>query len=191
MSPRNHSNSKNAPDAVTAELLQATYRYALSLSACPADAEDLVQEAWLRSRERYGADADRQIVFRIVRNLYIDGWRRARRFPTDEFDTTIAGDRQFADTDSSCDPVRNCGEGALGRHLAALRDIEREVLLLSVVEGYSAREIAVLTDLSRGSVLSLVHRAKAKMQQGLDADEAEARARRTKALQLVVSRNKR
>ena len=191
MPAKHPSTGEAGPDAATAELLQAVYRYALSLSANHADAEDLVQEGWLRSRERYGVGVDRRIVFRTVRNLYIDGWRRARRFPTDEFDTGIASDNQLADNDSSRDPVRNCGEGALGRHLAELRDIEREVLLLSVVEGYSASEIAVLLNRSRGTVLSLVHRAKAKLQQALDADEIEASDRRARALRLVVPRNKR
>ena len=151
MPPRRVPTGNDGPDAATAELLQAVFRYALSLCANPIDAEDLVQEGWLRARERYGTGADRKIVFRVVRNLYIDGWRRASRYPTVELCTTGNDEIQLIDDDASRDPVRSCGEGLLGQHLAGLRDTEREALLLSVVEGYSASEIASLTDSTRGT----------------------------------------
>ena len=186
MPPRKTPTGNDGPDAATAELLQAAFRYALSLSASPTDAEDLVQEAWLRARERYGADVDSKIVFRVVRNLYIDGWRRASRFPTVELSTTGDDEMHLIDNDGSRDPVRSCGEGMLGQHLADLRDTEREALLLSVVEGYSASEIASLTDSTRGSVLSLVHRAKLKIQQALDTKTDDVHDRDVKSLRLVV-----
>ena len=182
-------NLVNGPDAATAELLQSAYRYAMSLSANSADAEDLVQEGWLRARERYGANADRKIVFRIVRNLYIDGWRRAARFPTVDFDTTSTANMQLKDGDASRDPERSCGDGALGRHLAQLRDEEREALLLSVVEGYSAGEIASLIGKPRGTVLSLVHRAKQKIQLAMNGEERDAKLKRSGSLSLVEPRN--
>lgn len=186
MPPRRTTTGNNGPDAATVELLQAVFRYSLSLCANPTDAEDLVQEGWLRARERYGAGADRKIVFRVVRNLYIDGWRRARRFPTVELGATSEGEIQLIDDDASRDPVRNCGEGLLGQHLADLRDTEREALLLSVVEGYSASEIASLTDSTRGTVLSLVHRAKLKLQKALDAEPGDEHNQDTKSLRLVA-----
>lgn len=187
MLPRKTPTDKSVPDAATAELLQAVFRYALSLSASPTDAEDLVQEGWLRARERYGKGADRKIVFRVVRNLYIDGWRRASRFPTVEISTTGEDEIQLIDDDGSRDPVRSCGEGMLGQHLANLRDTEREALLLSVIEGYSASEIASLTDSTRGTVLSLVHRAKVKIQQALDSESGDRSDQDAKTLRLVVT----
>ena len=161
------------PDAATAELLQAAYRYAVGLASDPVDAEDLVQAGWLRVRERYGADADRRLLFRTIRNLHFDGWRRARRFPAEALDEA---DARHSD-EGAGDPSRACGGGALGAQLARLRDVEREALLLSVVEGYSATEIAALTGGTRGTVLSLVHRAKAKLQGWLDEVEGEGEAR--------------
>lgn len=44
-----------------------------------------------------------------------------------------------------------------------LRSQEREALFLTAVEGYTAQEIADLTHQPRGTVLSLVHRAKQKI----------------------------
>ena len=82
--------------------------------------------------------------------------------------------------------MRSSGEGLLGQHLAGLRDTEREALLLSVVEGYSASEIASLTDSTRGTVLSLVHRAKLKIQQALDTESSDVRDQGSQSLRLVV-----
>ena len=62
-------------------------------------------------------------------------------------------------------------EGALTR----LRAPEREALFLNVVEGYTAREIAALTNQPRGTVLSLIHRAKQQLRQALEAGYSGAR----------------
>ena len=51
--------------------------------------------------------------------------------------------------------------------LAVLCREEREVLYLNVVEGYSAQEIAILTDCSRNTILSLIYRGKQKFAQFL------------------------
>ena len=60
-------------------------------------------------------------------------------------------------------------DAALGR----LRIEEREALYLAAVEGYTASEIAELTDRPRGSVLSLLHRAKARLRDVLRCEQEE------------------
>lgn len=47
------------------------------------------------------------------------------------------------------------------------------VLLLSAVEGYTAREIGEMLDLPRGTVLSLMHRARTKLRRWLDPRQSE------------------
>lgn len=51
----------------------------------------------------------------------------------------------------------------MDRFLRQLRDVERETLYLSVVEGYTADEISTMTSTARGTVLSMLHRAKIKL----------------------------
>ena len=53
------------------------------------------------------------------------------------------------------------------RALGRLRDDEREVLFLAAVEGYTATELAELTDKPRGTILSMIHRAKKKLREVL------------------------
>ena len=57
--------------------------------------------------------------------------------------------------------------GALDRALSRLRPQERAALVLSAVEGYTAREIAEFLDCPRGTVLSLMFRARQKLQRWL------------------------
>ena len=147
-------------------LLASAYRYAASLAANVPDAEDLVHESWVRVRSRYGEDASRAVLFRAIRNLYVDRWRHETRFPSRPLDDSEA----FAPDAGENDPSRGC-DGGLGAHLARLRDVEREALFLSVIEGYTAAEIAELTDSTRGNVLSLIHRAKRKLQRWIDEAE--------------------
>lgn len=61
----------------------------------------------------------------------------------------------------------------LERALDQLRATEREILFLSVLEEYSAREIAELTGRPRGTILSIIHRAKKKLRGWITRDEAK------------------
>ena len=55
--------------------------------------------------------------------------------------------------------------------LAFLRPEEREALYMNAVEGYSAREIAELTDRPRNTVLSLIHRGKKKFRDAIRREQ--------------------
>jgi RNA polymerase sigma-70 factor (ECF subfamily) len=122
---------------------------------------DLVQEAWLRLEQKGGV-RDRAQLFLTIRRLYIDQYRHARviRFESLENVTELAG--------SGCSIAGVLAAADLEKPLARLREEEREVLFLSVVEGYTAQEVADLTQRPRNTVLSLIHRARAKLRRELD-----------------------
>lgn len=139
------------------ELLQAGFQYAYALTHHRQDAEDLVQTAWLKLYQRHGEVERKALFFTTIRNLYIDQYRRRQRIRF----TTLNSEQAHL-------PARN-GSAAqdtgiiMEQLLAKLRDAEREALFLHVVEGYSASEIAALTDRPRGSILSLIHRGRQKL----------------------------
>ena len=139
------------------ELLQAGFQYAYALTHHHHDAEDLVQTAWLKLYQRYGAVTTKALFFTTVRNLYIDQYRRRQRL---QF-TSLTG--EHACLSAAGNTVREGTEATLDQLLAQLRDVEREALFLHVVEGYSSSEIATLTSKPRGTVLSLIHRGKQKL----------------------------
>ena len=141
-----------------AELLHAAFRYAHALCSHYELAEDLVHEAWLKVVESHGPVPDRALLFRVIRNLYIDDFRHRRRFPKESFDDHEYRMYSPEDPSSHASEDRQLSDG-----LNQLRDEEREALFLWVFEGYTAAEIATLIDKSRGTVLSLIHRAKGKL----------------------------
>ncbi|HVS32322.1 MAG TPA: RNA polymerase sigma factor [Thermoanaerobaculia bacterium] len=148
-------------------LLDAAYRYAVSLTHEPGEAEDLVQDAAL-ALLRTNAEWERSYLFVTIRNRFIDRYRRNRRIA---FVALEQEDGTAVDVPDLTFEVRDVLEtGALDRALAQLRAEEREALFLAVVEGYTADEIGKLTARPRGTILSLLHRAKKKLRQLLGGD---------------------
>src|SRR6266571_1052258 len=141
-------------------LLESGYRYAFSLAHDSAEAEDLLQDACL-SILASGASWERPYLFATIRNRFIDRYRRNRKilFLSLEREDEAGDDMEETNWEAP-DVLQN---GALGRALAALRVEERETLFLAVVEGYTAEEIGELTSRPRGTILSLLHRTKAKL----------------------------
>ena len=151
--------STDSPTSTDAELLQAGYRYALALTHHPQDAEDLAQEAWLNLSRRYGRVESRAILFTTVRNLFIDQCRRRKVVQFESMD------REDPPELPSISPKEPGVKGDVDRLLAILRPNEREMLFLHYHQGHTAEEIARMTSQPRGTVLSLIHRAIAKMRE--------------------------
>ncbi len=149
-------------DALQA-LMTRGYRFAMSLCGDPAQADDLTQDAWLSVRKARGPETP-AYFFRAIRSRWIDTLRKPVLYVvTDEPpDGEVApiGQRQVDD------------RSELAPLLAALRPDEREVLYLCVVEGYSASEAGALIGKPRNTVLSLLHRGRARVREVL-ADERE------------------
>ncbi len=146
------------------DLLQAGFRYALSLRPAPGEADDLVQEAWLRLHRARGRVRDQALLFRAIRNLFIDHYRRERLVVFEPLDSVAetADGAPLLDDRVTLDDLK--------APLESLRSEEREALFLNVVEGYTAQEIADLTERPRGTVLSLIHRAKRKLREALTSE---------------------
>jgi RNA polymerase sigma-70 factor (ECF subfamily) len=143
------------------DLLNAGLRYALSLVHAEPDAEDLVQEAWLRLYQKKDREINKSLLFTSIRNLFIDQYRRGKLAVFSQFDE----EQEYPDLTSLPSDVTMRD---LERALGVLRPEEREAIFLNSVEGYTAEEIANFTQRSRGTVLSLIHRGKQKMAKTLN-----------------------
>ncbi|HEY3901538.1 MAG TPA: RNA polymerase sigma factor [Chthoniobacter sp.] len=151
--------STDSPTPTDAQRLQKGYRYALALTHHPADAEDLVHEAWLNLSRRYGRVETNAVLFTAVRNLFVDQCRRKKIV---QFDSLDEPERPELPAAAESEPGI---QGDLDALLAILRPIEREALFLHYYEGRTAEEIGQMTGQPRGTVLSLLHRAMAKLRQ--------------------------
>ncbi|MBF0244483.1 MAG: RNA polymerase sigma factor [Planctomycetes bacterium] len=156
-------------DQHTEELLQAGYRYALSLTHDENAAEDLVQETWLKLF-RCGklADCKKGLFSVTLRNLFIDQYRRKQRVVFEALDP------EFHSPEYSCELDDEIDGEDLKQALALIKSEEREAIYLNVVEGYTTQEIAELTGRPRGTILSLIHRGKKKLMRHLTRGTPDA-----------------
>ncbi len=146
-------------------LLQSGFRYACSLTHQQAEAEDLVQEAWLKLVRRKQSEQDpswsKSLFFVTLRNLYIDRYRRNRLVVLEPLDEPLAGAGLHDESGSEQEIAMDIQW--LERSLSMLRVEEREAIYLHLVEGYTAAEVAELTERSRNTVLSLIQRGRKKL----------------------------
>ncbi|MDZ7769522.1 MAG: sigma-70 family RNA polymerase sigma factor [Woeseiaceae bacterium] len=145
------------------------YRYAAWLSRDPGIAEDVVQESMLRAWKSLEALRDdaaaKQWLLTIVRRENARYFERKRLETVDIDDLTPAQSAMIADGDTSeLDEVRQA--------IYRLEDDYREPLVLQVLLGYSTKEIAELIGIKPGAVLTRLHRARIKLKELHDRDEA-------------------
>ena len=143
-----------------AELAQAGYRYALSVARHHQDAEDLVQQAWMKLVRAYGKVEGTPVLFRTIRNLFYDQKRRSKIV-------------QFEPLDSHPESGKTESKGVsldMELLMSRLRPEESEALYLNVVEGYTASEISSQTGSPRGTILSHIHRARQKLAKALGSE---------------------
>lgn len=157
------------------DLLQHAYRYACSLTRSTHDAEDLVQEAWVKLMTSTGYVENKSLLFTTIRNLFIDQYRHNNLIVFDSLDETA----EPVALDTPDPSYINSRE--LAQALGHLRHEENEALFLNIVMGYTAQEIAELTDRSRNTVLSLISRGKKKLAELLSTDQAIAKGARNKS----------
>lgn len=150
------------------ELLQDGFRFALSLTHNKSDAEDLVQECWVKLYEKQGTIENRSLLFTVIRNRFIDIYRKKKR-ECREFPEEIHDDHSGAQAIVDGVQIQRVEE-AMGQ----LKPKEREIIYLQCVEQYSASEISDLTGHPRGSVLSLLSRARAKLKAILSFEREQA-----------------
>jgi len=165
-----------AEDAAISALVDqyagALYRVAYSVLRNPTDAEDAVQEAFLRVlRHRHTLDEvrDHRIwLIRIVWNIVLDRKRRAKTRP--ETDDVAELARVLPSTGLSAEELAAAAQHH-ARVLACVEQLpakEREVLLLSAFEELSSVEIAAVLGITESSVRSRLFRARNLMAGLLD-----------------------
>jgi len=145
-----------------AELLQHGYRYALSITHNTTQAEDLLQDAWVAILQADGPQ-NKGYLFTAIRNHFINHSKRDKLVPMVALESYEAEQHQN-------DSFFEITNETLQQSLEILRPVEREALFLSAVEGYTAEEIANHTKQPRGTILSLIHRARKKVRQYFKRD---------------------
>ena len=146
--------------------LDAAYNLARWLVGNPADADDIVQEAFLRALRFFdgfrGGDS-RAWLLKIVRNTSYSWLRKNRPAQlTDEFDETIHSDEN-ADENAEMKLLSRAESERVINALEALPLTFREILVLREIEGLSYKEISEVTGVAMGTVMSSLSRARHRL----------------------------
>ena len=163
------------------EYMPALYSAALRMTRNPADAEDLVQETYLRAYRGFAGFEPgtnlRAWLYRILTNTFINSYRSKKRRP-DEVDLDEAeefslyrrlGGLEAAEAGRTpeAEVLDSMPDEVVKEALESLPEQFRMAVLLADVEGFSYKEIAEIMDVPIGTVMSRLHRGRKQLQQRL------------------------
>ena len=165
------------------EQLDAVYRMALQLAKNPDEAQDLVQETYVKAirsaagfEERGGGI--RSWLFTILHNTFYTRIKRAAKGPKSVEEFFEADEREtLPDEAPPAWDLKSLDwehvDERLKRAIEELSPEHRETLLLWGVEGLKYREIADITGVPIGTVMSRLHRARKQLADSLEELTAE------------------
>jgi RNA polymerase sigma-70 factor, ECF subfamily len=146
------------------------YSYAFYLSGDKQQADDLLQDTYLKAYRFYnkferGTNA-KAWLYRIMKNTYINEYRRTHRQPEIvEYDEQISAYQMLPGVGSSIDEFRDALENksfddTMATAIAALPEKFKSVIVLRDIEDLPYEEIADLLEVPIGTVRSRLHRAR-------------------------------
>ncbi len=162
-------------------LMSSLYAAAVRMTRNAADAEDLVQETYLRAYRGFGGFEEgtnlKAWLYRILTNTYINMYRAKQRRPDEtELDETedlylyrrLGGLEAAAASRSAEDELMDWFTDAEVKDaIESLPEQFRLAVLLADVEGFAYKEIAEILDIPIGTVMSRLHRGRKALQKRL------------------------
>jgi RNA polymerase sigma-70 factor, ECF subfamily len=173
--------SKLGFDQTALEHIDALYGYAMTLTRNTTEAEDLVQETYLRAASaanRPGGDSNlKGWLFVIMRNAWLNQLRHKNCGP------------RFVDLEPNEQPVdethetphvvflRKLEQEQVREAIESLPDAYREIVVLRDIEGFTYQEIAMVLNCPAGTVMSRLGRARGKLRKLLSTWQTKTRIR--------------
>jgi len=163
--------------AATLEHIDALYGYAMTLARDKTEAEDLVQETYLRAvRAANQPQPEKNLkawLFVIMRNTWLNIMRHKHHgLRIFEFDDENAAGTAI---DKTYDPhvvyLRKLEQEQVREAIEKLPDAYREIIVLRDIEGFSYHEIATVLNCPAGTVMSRLGRARGKLREALSAGQ--------------------
>jgi len=155
------------------------YSAALRMTRNPADAEDVVQETFLKAYRAYASYTEgtnlKAWLYRILTNTYINKYRKAQRRPSevelgelqDLYLYKRLGESSGASQSAEADMLDEFVDTDVIEALESLPETFRFPVLLADVDGFSYKEIAEMLDIPIGTVMSRLHRGRKALQKKL------------------------
>lgn len=160
-------------------LLDQLYGGALRLTRNPADAEDLVQETYIKAFQAFDGFTQgtnlKAWMYRIMTNLYITNYRKAQRRPTQtsaeeitDYQLLSSASHESQGLESAeVEALKKLPTSEISEALNALSEDYRMVVYYADVEGLAYKEIAEIMGVPLGTVMSRLHRGRKKLRDAL------------------------
>jgi RNA polymerase sigma-70 factor (ECF subfamily) len=161
----------------TEQFMGSLYSAALRMTRNPSDAEDLVQETYLKAYRGYGSFRAgtnlKAWLYRILTNTFINSYRAKRRHP-EETELEEVEDfylfRRLGGLEAAEEVeevLESMTDEEVKQAIESLPESFRMAVLLADVEGFSYKEIAEIMDVPIGTVMSRLHRGRRALQKAL------------------------
>ena len=167
------------------DYMDQLYGAALRLTRNPSDAEDIVQETYVKAFTAFhqftpGTNL-KAWLFRILTNTFINNYRKAQRQPQTDGSEDVedwqlaraAGHTSSGLPSAEMEALAMIPDSAVTDALGNLRPEFRQVVLLADVEGFSYKEISEIMGTPIGTVMSRLNRARAQLRAQLTEQAAE------------------
>ncbi|MGZ5318005.1 MAG: sigma-70 family RNA polymerase sigma factor [Actinomycetota bacterium] len=160
-------------------LLPSLYGAAMRLTRNPSDAEDLVQETYLRAFRGFGGFTEgtnlKAWLYRILTNQFINTYRKKQREPQivegpDDLDEWYLYDKlggRSVEASAETEVLDQIPDADVKAALESLSENFRIPVLLADVEGFSYKEIAEIMETPIGTVMSRLHRGRKALEKAL------------------------
>ena len=163
------------------EHMASLYTAALRMTRNPADAEDLVQETYLKAYRAFGSFQQgtnlKAWLYRILTNTFINSYRSRKRRPEQtEIDDVedlylyrrLGGlEAAAAGRSAEEEVIDRFTDDEVKEAIESLPEQFRMAVLLADVEGFSYKEIAEILEIPIGTVMSRLHRGRRALQKSL------------------------
>lgn len=159
--------------------VDALYNTAYRMTRNAEDAEDLVQETYLKAYKHFDKfDPGTNLkawLFKIMKNTFINNYRKSKRQPPKSDFTAIEEAFESRVSDEAAGKIRNPEEDLLEnvldedvqRAIDALPDDYRMAVLLADLESFSYKEIAEILEVPLGTVMSRLYRGRKLLEEAM------------------------
>jgi RNA polymerase sigma-70 factor, ECF subfamily len=160
-------------------LLPSLYGAAMRMTRNPSDAEDLLQDTYLRAFRGFASFHEgtnlKAWLYRILTNSFINNYRKKQREPQtvegpDDVDEWYLYDRlggRSVELSAENEVLDRIPDEDVKAALESLPENFRLAVLLADVEGFSYKEIAEIMEVPIGTVMSRLHRGRKALERAL------------------------
>ncbi|KAM9863557.1 sigma-70 family RNA polymerase sigma factor [Leucobacter sp. BZR 635] len=160
-------------------LLDQLFGAAMKMTRNPQDAQDLVQETYLKAFQAFSSFTEgtnlKAWLYRIMTNSYINTYRKKQRQPflgaVEELEDWQLGGAESTTAMSSqsaeAEAIDRTPDSVVTNALNDLAEDFRMAVYLADVEGFSYQEIADIQEVPIGTVMSRLHRGRSRLRQAL------------------------